>query len=94
MGCIDLAVPIEILLCTPEKTPPELISQLWKFREEVIKHLADITPQSIHPNLNDLDYQGASALESIEWKVLTEYNDNKEVMVNIIAVKYLLKYSL
>ena len=94
MGCIDLVVPIEILLCTSEKTPPELISQLWDFREEVIKHLANITPADVHSHLTDLKYQGASALESIEWRVLTEYNDNKEVMMNIIAIKYLMSYNL
>jgi len=94
MGCITLAVPIEILLCTSEHTPPELISQLWNFREEIIRHLADAIPTDIHANLEDLSYRGASALESIEWRVLTEYNDNKEVMMNIIAVKYLMTYNL
>lgn len=94
MGCINLLIPIEIILILSEKTPSELIAQLWDFREAIIRHLADVAPQTIHPKLDDLQYEGASPVDSIDWRVLTEYNDNKEVMVSLVAVKYLLSYSL
>ena len=93
-GCITLTVPIEILLCTSEKTPPELIAQLWDFREEVIKFLNNQIVSDIHPSIESLKYRGASALESIEWQVILEYNDNKEIMINNIAIKYLLSYNI
>lgn len=94
MGCITLSIPIEILVCTDVQTPPEVISQLWDYREEIVKHLATVIPSNIHPNLEDLEYKGAGALEKIEIRALTEYNDNKEVMMNIMAVRYLLSYNL
>lgn len=93
-NCVTLTVPIHIIMCLSEKSPPELISQLWDFREEVIKYLSTKIFSDIHPNLINLEYMGASALESIEWRTGNKYNDNSDFMADSIAIKYNLEYTL
>lgn len=94
INCISLTVPIEILLCIPVKSPPQLISQLWDFREAIIKYIGEKIPSDINDNLIALHFVGASPLESIEYKTGNNYNDNSDFMCSTIAIFYNMEYSI
>lgn len=93
MGCTTLTLPIQIILCIPEKDTSKLISYLWDFREELTKKFSRMMFRDIHPNLANMEYVGSSALKSIEF-IAFKFNDNKEFSCSSIAVKFLLTYDL
>lgn len=93
-NCITLTIPIQILLCIPYKSNSQLISMLWKFREEIMIYLKNKIPQDINPHLTNLRYHGASALESIMWKTGNKYNDNSDFMCSTIAIYYNMEYTI
>lgn len=93
-NCITLTIPIQILLCIPYKNDSQLISGLWRFREEVMSFLNTKIPQDINPHLTALHYHGASALESIMFKTGKNFNDDNDFMCSTIAIYYDMEYVL